>query len=99
MYMATNDDSGDDEDVEMKVSMTSKALRNNFVQGRHAPTEGIVCAVAVHNRGRASDLLDEMAASNEAGWTKYGTGTYSITDVEAAEKFIEDNGGDVPFRP
>jgi acyl-CoA hydrolase len=95
--MSITNDSHSDEDIEMKVSMTSKALRNRHIHGQRAPTEGVVCVVAVDQRGRAKELLEEMAASHRAGWTTYGDGTYSITDVEAAKKFIEDNGGDVPF--
>ena len=92
----TNDDRSD-EDVEMEVRMTSAALRSRYIRGQRAPTEGVVCVVAVHNRGRAKELLEEMAASHRAGWVAYGDGSYSITDIEAAKKFIENNGGDLPF--
>ena len=95
--MTITDDDRSGEDVEMEVSMTSKALRNRRIHGQRAPTEGVVCVVRVDQRGRAKELLEEMAASHRAGWTAYGDGTYSITDVEAAKKFVEDNGGDVPF--
>jgi len=82
----------------LKVRMTEKALRRGFTTGRHAPVEGITCAVAVHNRGDAETALEEMVKKHEAGWAQYGaTGTYHIVDTEAAKEFIEDNGGDLPF--
>lgn len=84
--------------TQIKVKMTANALRNRFINKRHAPSEAIVCCVATHNRGKASNLLDEMVTKNEAGWVQYGaTDSYRIVDVDAAVEFVRDNGGDVPF--
>lgn len=79
--------------------MVEKMLRRGFMNGRHAPTEAVVCVVPTHARGQAKTLLeDEMVPRNEAGVEQYGaTGTYHITDIDAAVEFIRDNGGDVPF--
>lgn len=88
------------DDIELKVNMTEKALRQGYIGGRHVPVEAVVrISLPVHARGRGQTLLeDEMIPKAEAGWAYYGaTGTVHITDTEAAVEFIEDNGGDVPF--
>lgn len=88
------------DDIDMKVKMTEKALRQGFVGGRHVPVEAVVStSLPVHARGRGQTLLeDEMIPKAEAGWAYYGaTGTVHIVDTSAAVQFIEENDGNVPF--
>lgn len=88
------------EDIDLKVKMTEKALRQGFVGGRHVPIEAVVrISLPVHARGRAETLLkDEMLPKAEAGWAYYGaTGTVHIADTAAAVEFIEENDGNVPY--
>lgn len=86
-------------DIEIKVRMTEKALRRGITDKRHDPIESIVTCLPTHARGRGKTLLqDKMIPRNEAGWEEYGaTGTFHITDVDAAVRFIKENGGNVPW--
>lgn len=88
------------DDIDIKVSMTEKALRQRFINGQNVPIEAVVrTSLPVHERGRGKTLLeDEMIPRGEAGWAYYGgRGTVHIVDTEAAVRFIEENGGNVPF--
>ncbi len=87
-----------DSETALAVRMTEKALHRDVTGKRHMPVEGIVCVVAVHNRGKAKEVLEEMVRSNTAGWSRMKPETYHINDKEKAVGFLKENGGNIPFR-
>lgn len=82
----------------LAVKMTEKALHRDVTGKRHMPVEGIVCAVAVHNRGKAKEVLEDMVRNNTAGWSRKKPETYHISDKEKAVDYLEENDGNIPFR-
>ncbi|GAB7012017.1 hypothetical protein [Halolamina salina] len=87
-----------DSETALAVRMTEKALHRDVTGKRHMPVEGIVCVVAVHNRGQAKEVLEEMVRNHTAGWARMKPETYHISDEDAAVEFLEENGGNIPFR-
>ncbi|RLM41889.1 hypothetical protein DVK00_18790 [Haloarcula sp. Atlit-47R] len=87
-------------DTEIACKIVEKALRNRVIGGKHFPVEGLLrIALPDHLQGRGGQILhDDIIPNHKAGVTYVkGNETVTISDTEKAVKFLEENGGNVPF--
>jgi hypothetical protein len=87
-------------DEEIKLNIVTKLVREKVTGNKKMTVTTATRAVAIHDRGDAKELIDDMLSDPASPIEGYGGGgrkNIRLTSLQAGVEFIKDHGGDVPF--
>ena len=101
VYVQTRGQSATMDAQAIRNRIVRKMLRKNVVGTHKMRVDTIVgFSLPTDERGRGRTLLQEMAADPGCPVEAYGGGhreNVRLTSIEAAVRYLNSNGGDVPF--
>jgi len=85
---------------QLKNDIVHRLLRKRVIGGKKRQKQTVANWFRSSDQGTVKDLIDEMSKNREAPVRKYGGGhreNVHLISAEAAVKYLDDNGGDIPF--
>ena len=85
------------DEEERAVKVLQKMAKKGVTGTHHKQGQTIAGWFATDERGSVKQTLDAMASDPNVPLHEKGRGTYQITDMGSAKKYIVNHGEDLPF--